>query len=643
LVSVDDAIIEPAAGVTIQVLNSDLVVNITKAVTSTPLVEKVVDTVEKLPTTDVLKAFLNEASSQIYTIFNELSHIIVDVDHHVDFSSSLTEKLKVAAEQLKALSFTAKKFLALDDAVLGLEIKFALQKIRRSGDVFILGEDAASLGINLNALKNMATDKDIAPFEADDSEEKAFDPDIISIIEYSYDPEQVKYYWKAWHDKNSQYAAENLFEVVDLFQKAAKNLELPVLEFWYENYNKEFLGEMEEVMEQLKPFYLQLHAYVRWQLFRNYGAGVIKPDGPIPEHLFDEVVLRNWKSDEMSSSLVSNDYLPNLDSRISINDAYNSAEKLLKKVENFYTSIGLEPLPEKFWETNIVKKSENEDKTVCTPTINDITPDVVLQYCDKVDFKTLMQDYALIGRMHFALEKKDLPAYFFSGYNLKYPIAEAIILSASNHLEDFLNDEYDEMEKYTEDMYLLRNFRMAINTMFKIPRYYVHTIIMTKLLEGTIERSDLNKFYWTLMEEHAGIEPPIDRDDDSLDLPYNFYTDLNQNNDVTSKFTSEILGYQFYRALCQKAGYMGELHMCDFHGKKEVGNSLKEIVSLGSSKPWREVIGVLLPENSKLTPSALLEYYTPVRTALKKYNTTHNLKTGWEFSDKALSKKNLFG
>lgn len=41
------------------------------------------------------------------------------------------------------------------------------------------------------------------------------------------------------------------------------------------------------------------------------------------------------------------------------------------------------------------------------------------------------------------------------------------------------------------------------------------------------------------------------------------------------KFISEVLGYQFYRALCQKINHRGQLHNCDFFGNFAVGNSLK--------------------------------------------------------------------
>lgn len=41
------------------------------------------------------------------------------------------------------------------------------------------------------------------------------------------------------------------------------------------------------------------------------------------------------------------------------------------------------------------------------------------------------------------------------------------------------------------------------------------------------------------------------------------------------KFISEVLGYQFYRALCQKIDHRGQLHNCDFFGNFVVGNSLK--------------------------------------------------------------------
>ena len=46
-----------------------------------------------------------------------------------------------------------------------------------------------------------------------------------------------------------------------------------------------FKADIEELWQTLKPFYLQLHAYVRAKLRAHYGEDKIPKNAPIPAHL----------------------------------------------------------------------------------------------------------------------------------------------------------------------------------------------------------------------------------------------------------------------------------------------------------------------------------------------------------------------
>jgi len=58
-------------------------------------------------------------------------------------------------------------------------------------------------------------------------------------------------------------------------------------------------------------------------------------------------------------------------------------------------------------------------------------------------------------------------------------------------------------------------------------------------------------------------------------------------------------------------------------------------MSLGSTKPWKQVVGKILPNNTGLSSLALLEYYQPVLDWLNKYNKDANSKIGWTASKKS--------
>lgn len=57
-------------------------------------------------------------------------------------------------------------------------------------------------------------------------------------------------------------------------------------DFWIRGYDvNDFRPRMEYLWNQLKPLYLQIHAYARRKLWEKYGRSVISRKGPIPAHL----------------------------------------------------------------------------------------------------------------------------------------------------------------------------------------------------------------------------------------------------------------------------------------------------------------------------------------------------------------------
>lgn len=57
---------------------------------------------------------------------------------------------------------------------------------------------------------------------------------------------------------------------------------------WQNIYETPDLEQIvDDLYRQIKPFYLQLHAYVRRSLMKSY-PDYIQKDGPIPAHLLGE-------------------------------------------------------------------------------------------------------------------------------------------------------------------------------------------------------------------------------------------------------------------------------------------------------------------------------------------------------------------
>ena len=65
--------------------------------------------------------------------------------------------------------------------------------------------------------------------------------------------------------------------------------------YWLRNYESEtFQADIEGLWQTIKPFYQQLHAYVRAKLRAHYGEDKIPKNQPIPAHLLGNMWAQSW-------------------------------------------------------------------------------------------------------------------------------------------------------------------------------------------------------------------------------------------------------------------------------------------------------------------------------------------------------------
>ncbi|GCC21613.1 hypothetical protein chiPu_0020087 [Chiloscyllium punctatum] len=67
--------------------------------------------------------------------------------------------------------------------------------------------------------------------------------------------------------------------------------------FWRSLYDsKTFEADLENIYNELKPLYLNLHAYVRRALHNKYGDKYVNLKGPIPAHLLGNMWAQSWNN-----------------------------------------------------------------------------------------------------------------------------------------------------------------------------------------------------------------------------------------------------------------------------------------------------------------------------------------------------------
>src|SRR5271154_6652435 len=66
-------------------------------------------------------------------------------------------------------------------------------------------------------------------------------------------------------------------------------------------------------------------------------------------------------------------------------------------------------------------------------------------------------------------------------------------------------------------------------------------------------------------------------------------------------------------------GHTGPLHQCDFYNNFDAGNRFAQMLQMGSSRPWPEVIKMITGQ-PKMSASAILEYFRPLYEFLQIQN-----------------------
>ncbi|NND64418.1 MAG: hypothetical protein HKM24_00500 [Gammaproteobacteria bacterium] len=90
------------------------------------------------------------------------------------------------------------------------------------------------------------------------------------------------------------------------------------------------------------------------------------------------------------------------------------------------------------------------------------------------------------------------------------------------------------------------------------------------------------------------------------------------------QFFATFLQFQLYEALCDKGS--GELSNCSIYNSKVAGKALSNMMSVGASQNWRNVLQQVT-DKRRVSASAMLEYFRPLQEWLVEAN--YERSCGW--------------
>ncbi|XP_023310931.1 angiotensin-converting enzyme-like [Anoplophora glabripennis] len=482
----------------------------------------------------------------------------------------------------------------------------------------------------------------ICDFKDSEKCDLALEPDLTHILETSRNPDELKHVWLEWRNAIGPKCRDLYNDYVNLSNEAARlNNFSDTSEYWLYDYeDPNFKDDIQNLWEQLKPIYLQIHAYVRFKLRQKYGD-IVSEKGPIPAHLLGNMWGQTW-SNIADLALPFSD-IEDEDLTLELLKQNYTAVRIFKTSEEFFKSINLTEMPESFWEKSILSKPTDRE-IVCHASAWDFfdKKDFRIKQCTEVTKEQFITAHHEMGHIEYFLQYKDQPVKFREGANDGFHEAVGDLISLSvrstKHLRKIglLKSEKDNPQSVLNNL-----FKVGLDKITFLPFGYLMDLWRWDIFSGKTKPEDYNCKWWELREKYQGVEPPVDRSEDDFDPAAKYH--IVSNVPYLRYFISFVIQFQFHRAVCEKAGQYEpnnpnkNLHECDIYQNTDAGNALKQMLSMGSSRPWPDAMEVLTGQR-KMDASDLLEYFKPLQKWLEKENEKNEVFIGWETSKRVCVK-----
>ncbi len=442
-------------------------------------------------------------------------------------------------------------------------------------------------------------------------------------------PDELKEMWASWHDNVGAPMREDYTRMVGIANEGAKELGFADLgAMWRSGYDMspdEFAAETERMWQEVKPLYVALHTYVRGKLNEKYGDDVQPRTGPIRADLLGNMWAQEWGN---IYPLVAPEGAGDIGYDLTdlIEKKGLDAIGMVKVGEQFFSSLGFEPLPATFWErSQFVKPADREVVCHASAWNVDNVDDLRIKMCIKPnadDFTTIHHE---LGHNYYQRAYNGQDFLYLTGANDGFheAIGDMIALSITpEYLVQIDMLPAEQVPSADKDIGLL--LRQAMDKVAFLPFGLLLDRYRWNLFNGSIADAEYNTAWTDLRREYQGVTPPVERPADGFDPGAKYH--IPGNVSYTRYFLARLLQFQFYKAACDTAGWEGPLHRCSFYGNKEVGKNLDAMLEMGASKPWPDALEAFTGER-QMNGTAMVEYFAPLMAWLEEQNAGE--EAGW--------------
>ena len=376
----------------------------------------------------------------------------------------------------------------------------------------------------------------------------------------------------------------------------------------------EMMAMMERFNNDLRPLYEQLHTWAKHELAERFGQPV--PDR-IPAHWIGNRWAQAW---------------PGLTDAIDLDAllADKDAEWVVRQAETFYTSLGMPPLPESFYEKSdlypLPAGSERRKNTHASAWHLDLRKDVRSLMSVENNWRWFETSHHELGHVYYflAYSGADVPVTLRGGANRAFHEAVGDLIGIAARQPAYLKEiglleedaEIDEvswlMDEALDQAVVFIPFSAGTMSFFERDLY-----------EGGLTVDEFNARWWEHAGRFQGIAPPTTRGEEYCDActKTHITDDPAQYYDYAMAF---VIKYQLHTYIARNI-LKQDPRNCNYYGNKEVGEFLWNLLSLGATRDWREVLVEMT--GSEVSTKPMLDYFEPLVEHLAQENAGRSI--GW--------------
>lgn len=371
----------------------------------------------------------------------------------------------------------------------------------------------------------------------------------------------------------------------------------------------EMMQLVESINQQLRPLYRELHTYARYELAKKYKVD------QVPDYLPAHWLPNRWGQDW--SSMVSVKGI-SLDSVLKT----KTAEWIVKDAEDFYKSIGFNPLPASFWEksslypvpANAAYKKNNH----ASAWHMDLKHDVRSLMSVEPNAEWYETSNHELGHIFYYMSytNPDVPPLLREGANRAYHEAMGTLMGLASVQKPFLEKKgFIPPGTQSDDIQAL--LKEALNFVVFIPfSAGTMTEFEKALYADDLPADQINAKWWELAKKYQGIVLPSTRGENFADAASKTHI----NDDAAQYYDyalSQVILFQLHDHIAKNI-LRQDPRATNYYGNKEVGQFLKDIMTPGASKDWKKVLKE--KTGSDLSAKPMLSYFEPLMQWLKEQN-----------------------